>query len=250
MNHIIGIEYKKPKNTDHYPFNLPVVKNLDTLEFNSPVTFFCGENGSGKSTMIEAIAVASGFNPEGGTKNFKFETRAQNKNRECVSELYKYLDIVKSTKITRRKRDGFFLRAESFYNVANEIERLDDIPGGGGKICWAYGDKPLHEISHGEAFFSLMTNRFFGNGLYILDEPEAALSVRRQYEMMFLIKKLVEDNSQFIISTHSPILLSYPNADIFAIDNGGIHRSAYEDTEQYGFMRDFINNYKAYTKYL
>ncbi len=250
MNKILEIQYKKPEFTDMYPFNLNALKNLTTLEFDKPVAFFCGENGSGKSTIIEAIAVASGFNPEGGTKNFNFQTRAQNKNRECVSELHSFFRLIKATRETRRKEDGFFLRAESFYNVANEIERLDDIEASAPPVSEAYGDEPLHEISHGEAFFALMKNRFFGNGLYILDEPEAALSVRRQYEMMFLMKKLIEDNSQFIISTHSPILLSYPDADIYMIDGDGIHKTEYEQTEQYTFMHDFINGYKSYTKYL
>lgn len=250
MKHILEIKYEKPADCGYYPFNLPALKNLSALSLNGRVTFICGENGSGKSTIIEAIAVAAGFNPEGGTRNFDFETRAQNKNRPSVSELHRYLRLVRTPKTSRRKEDGFFLRAESFYNVANEIERLDDIPNGGSPIGPAYGDSPLHEISHGEAFFALMKNRFFGNGLYILDEPEAALSVRRQYEMMFLIKELTENDSQFIISTHSPVLLSYPDADIFAIDKNGIHKEKYENTEQYMFMRDFICNYKQYTRYL
>ena len=154
-----------------YPFSLPAIRNLDVLQLHPAVTFVIGENGSGKSTLLEAIAVAWGFNAEGGSHNFRFNTRASH------SELHEYIRLSKGIK---RPRGGFFLRAESFFNVATEIERLDAEPGPGAPIGPAYGDRSLHEQSHGESFMALLMNRFHGEGLYLLDEPEAALSPPRQ----------------------------------------------------------------------
>ena len=196
------------------------------------MTYFIGENGSGKSTLLEAIAVSLGFNAEGGTKNFSFGTRRSH------SELHEYLRVAKGV---RRPRDGFFLRAESFFNVATEIERLDDEPGGP-PIINSYGGRSLHEQSHGESFLALMTERFGGQGLYILDEPEAALSPQRQLAVLSRIHDLILDNSQFIIATHSPILMAYPDACIYQCGNGGVSQVAYEDTEHFQVTRDFLSN--------
>src|SRR3954469_1351426 len=204
---------EKIGNPKAYPFSIPAVRNLKRLEFHPAVTFFIGENGVGKSTLIEAIAVKMGFNPEGGSRNFNFGTRSSH------SELHKCLVIEKGIS---RPRDGYFLRAESFYNVATEIERLDSEPGGGPPITPAYGGKSLHEQSHGESFFSLLMNRLSGNGLYIFDEPEAALSPKRQMSTLTLIHMLVQKKSQLIISTHSPILMAYPNAQIYLLTERGI----------------------------
>ncbi len=222
------------ENINQYPYNLDVLKNLNKLVLNEKVTFLVGENGTGKSTLIEAIAIAYGFNPEGGSINFNFSTRFSS------SQLYKNIRIRKTL---NHPKDGYFLRAESFYNVATNIEEMDDIPSGTKKIIESYGGKSLHEQSHGESFFSLFLNRFRENGFYILDEPEAALSVERQLTFVSRLHELVENNSQFVIATHSPIILSYPNSTIYEIGQDGLNIVTYEDTEQYKFMKLFINNY-------
>jgi len=167
----VKLRRDKIESFDVYPFSLPVVRHLETLELHAAVTFLVGENGSGKSTLMEALAVAWGFNPEGGTKNFRFGTRGSH------SVLHEYLRLVKGV---QRPRDGFFLRAESLFNLASEIEHLDEDPWGGPPIINSYGYRSLHEQSHGESFFAVMVNRFGGNGFYVLDEPEAALSPSRQ----------------------------------------------------------------------
>lgn len=216
---------------DEYPFNLTAVRTLDTLDLHPKLTFFVGENGSGKSTLLEAIAVSLGFNPEGGSKNFRFGTR------ESHSRLNEFLRIAKGFK---RPRTGFFLRAESFFNVATEIERLDNEPAPAPPIVHSYGGKSLHEQSHGESFLALLMHRFGGKGLYLLDEPEAALSPQRQLAALSRIHDLVLDESQFIIATHSPILMAYPDAWIYLCTPEGIRRVDYEETEHYKVTRDFL----------
>ena len=215
----------------HYPFALPVLRNFDTLELHPAVTFLVGENGSGKSTLLEGIAAAWGFNPEGGTKNFRFATRSSH------SDLHEYLLLAKSV---RRPKDGFFLRAESFFNVASQIDDLG--------VVEFYGGRSLHEQSHGESFFALMTHRFGGQGFYVLDEPEAALSPARQLAMLSRMHELVQDRSQFIVATHSPLLMSYPDAWIYQINDDGIERVAYRDTEHYELTRSFLNSPESYLR--
>jgi len=222
------------KNIDSfskYPFSLEAVRSLFTLELHPKVTFIVGENGTGKSTILEAIATSYGFNPEGGTKNFNFSTMSTH------SDLYKYLKLVKGI---RRPEDGFFLRAESFYNVASNIDELDKF-GMGPRIIDSYGGRSLHEQSHGESFLSVFINRFSGKGLYILDEPEAALSPSRQMAMLARMHELVQQDSQFIIATHSPIIMSYPDAIIYEL-NDGFKEVEYKSTEHYQVMKEFINN--------
>ncbi|MDR5817513.1 AAA family ATPase [Caballeronia sp. LZ033] len=223
----------KAPSFDAYPFSLPAVRGLDTLEPHPKVTFLVGENGSGKSTLLEAIAVAMGFNPEGGSKNFRFGTRVSH------SPLHEYLRIAKGVK---RPRDGFFLRAESFFNVATQIEELDAEPGLGAPVISSYGGRSLHEQSHGESFLTLLMERFGGQGLYLLDEPEAALSPQRQLAALARIHDLTADASQFIIATHSPILMAYPEAWIYQFTADGIERIAYEDTEHFKVTRAFLAN--------
>ncbi|WP_425800774.1 AAA family ATPase [Desulfitobacterium sp. Sab5] len=215
-----------------YPFNLPAVKNLDKLTFHPKVTFIIGENGSGKSTILESIAVAYGFNAEGGTKNFNFSSRATH------SDLSSYIKVVKGTK---RPQTGFFLRAESFYNFASNIDDLDaDLPEEM-RLIKSYGGRSLHEQSHGESFFAVFQNRFSGKGIYILDEPEAALSPSRQMSMLTRMHELVREDCQFIIATHSPIIMAYPHAWIYEIREG-FDQVKYEDTEHYQAMSSFLNN--------
>ena len=223
-------------NRAEYPFSLPAVAHFDEIEFHPKVTFLVGENGSGKSTLVEALAVAWGFNAEGGSRNFNFGTFRSH------SKLSEFLRLVKSV---RRAKDGFFLRAESYFNVATNIEALDKEPAFGPKIIDGFGGKSLHEQSHGESFFALIENRFRGNGLYILDEPEAALSPSRQMSMLVRMHDLIADNSQFIIATHSPILMAYPDAWIYQIGPKGLERVAYEDTEHYDVTRNFLNRHTS-----
>ena len=219
----ISLQRDKVDSFERYPFCLPAVRTLDRLDLHPKVTFFVGENGSGKSTLLEAIAVSLGFNAEGGSKNFNFGTRRSH------SELHEYLRVAKGFK---RPRTGFFLRAESFFNVATEIDNLD--------VVDSYGGRSLHEQSHGESFLTLMTERFGGQGLYILDEPEAALSPQRQLAVLSRIHDLVLDDAQFIIATHSPLLMAYPEACIYQCGKDGVSQVAYEDTEHFLVTRDFL----------
>ena len=216
---------------DNYPFSLPAVRMLDHLEMHPKITYLVGDNGSGKSTLLEAIAVSFGFNAEGGSKNFNFGTNSTH------SDLYRYLRIAKGF---RKPRTGYFLRAESFYNVASEIDKLDAEPLTAPRIIDGYGGVSLHHQSHGESFMTLMTQRFKGQGLYFLDEPEAALSPQRQLAVLSRMHDLVQQGSQFIIATHSAILMAYPESSIYQFSQDGIAPVAYEDTEHFQVSRDFL----------
>ncbi len=224
---------EKVTSFSDYPFSIPAIGGFTTLDFDRPVTFFIGENGAGKSTLLEAIAVGMGLNPEGGSRNFRFATR------ESHSGLDKYLRLARSV---RRPRDSFFLRAESYFNVATEIETLDREFSFGPPIISSYGGKSLHEQSHGESFFALFMNRLRGNGLYFFDEPEAALSPTRQLSFLSRLHELVKEGSQFLIATHSPILMAYPNATIHVLADGPPQQIEYRDTEHYGVTRTFLND--------
>ncbi|MGR3764498.1 AAA family ATPase [Rossellomorea sp. NS-SX7] len=216
-----------------FPFNLPVMKNFNELYFHPNVTYIIGENGMGKSTLLEGIAIALGFNPEGGTLNFNFSSY------DSHSELHHYLRLIKGVE---RAKDNFFFRAETFYNVASNIEEMDSEPSFGAKIIDSFGGRSLHEQSHGESFFAAFTERFRGHGLYILDEPEAALSPLRQLSMLARINELVNQGSQFIISTHSPILMAYPDAKIIELTESGMTEARLEDTGHYSLMKQFIED--------
>lgn len=237
---VIDVKLKREKVADFstYPFNLPAVAHLDSVKLHPNVTFFVGENGTGKSTLLEAIAVAAGFNPEGGSKNFSFSTRASH------SELENYIRLSRGVK---KPKGGYFLRAESFFNVASEIESLDEDDNlvAGPKIISYYGNRSLHEQSHGESFMALLLNRFSGSSLYVLDEPEAALSPARQLTMLARLHALVEAGSQFIIATHSPIIMSYPDAMIYTLQPTGLEATDFEDTEHFQLTRQFMNNHRG-----
>ena len=227
---------------DSYLNDLPAVRFLQKggkLDCSAPVTFLVGENGTGKSTVLEAIAVACGFNAEGGTRNFNFSTRATH------SILGEYLTVARS----RYPKDGFFLRAESFYNVATAIDEMDEtIPGP--RLINPYGGVSLHCQSHGESFLALVQNRFGGEGLYLLDEPEAALSPSRQLTLMGQIHLLVREGSQFVIATHSPILMAYPGACIYQLSEQGIGQVDYRETEHYCLTKRFLNDPERMLRYL
>jgi predicted ATPase len=216
-----------------YPFALPAIAGLTTLAFHPAVTFLVGENGTGKSTLLEAIAVSLGLNPEGGSKNFSFSTRPSH------SELSGCLRLRQTL---RKPRDCWFLRAESFFNVATEIERLDADAGGGAPIVRAYGGKSLHEQSHGESFVALFRNRFGGHGLYLLDEPEAALSPMRQMGFLSMMHDLVKEGSQFIVATHSPMIMAYPSSWTYVLGGEQIVRTEYQETDHYRVTREFLNH--------
>ena len=211
---------------DSYLREIEALKGLKTLDFNSNVTFFVGENGSGKSTLLEAMAIACGFNPEGGTKNYSFSTY------DSHSELYDAIRVVHGS---RKARRGYFLRAESFYNVATMEERYADE---------ANPSQKYHERSHGESFLALAQNQLGPGGLYFFDEPEAALSPQRQLTLLTEIYNCAANGSQFVIATHSPILLGMPGTQILSFDGGGIHPCEYEDTESYQVTEMFINDRK------
>jgi predicted ATPase len=223
-----------------YPFNLPSIKTLTQLTFHPKVTYLVGENGMGKSTLLEAIAVSLGFNPEGGSFNFNFSTF------DSHSELTNYIKLIKGID---KPRDGYFLRAESFYYVASNIEELDQ-GGGAPKIINSFGGQSLHEQSHGEAFFSTFIHRFGGNGIYILDEPEAALSPLRQMSMVTTIHDLVNQHSQLIIATQSPIIMSYPDSFIYELSDDGIQEKKLEETNHFQIMKRFLNDPKSMLHHL
>jgi predicted ATPase len=234
------LRWERVEDRSIYPYALPAVAGLHEIEFHPKVTFLVGENGSGKSTLIEALAVAWGFNAEGGTRNFRFGTRSSH------SPLHAALRLVKGV---RRARDGFFLRAESYFNAATYIENLDGAPGGP-KVIESYGGRSLHEQSHGESFLALLEHRLGGKGLYIFDEPEAALSPARQLSMLVRMHELIAAESQFIIATHSPILMAYPDAWIYQFGPQGLKRVAYQETDHFSVTRSFLNNHRAMLDHL
>jgi predicted ATPase len=222
-----------------FPFSIPAIRQTRRIELHPAVTFFIGENGTGKSTLLEALAVKCGFHTAGGAKRGRIE------NLGATSDLHQHLTIARAD----YPSDGWFLRAESFYNIATELEELDKEP-----FCEhgfvGYGGKSLHEQSHGEAFLALLQNRLQGHGLYLFDEPEAALSPQRQLAVLTLLHRLVKHHSQLIIATHSPILLAYPHARILEFTERGIREIAYTDTEHYRVTHDFLVRHERMMEFL
>lgn len=241
--YISQVRFENRIHPASYLNGLPIIQHLsavNTLSFSAPVTFFVGENGTGKSTLLEAIAVVFGFNAEGGSKNFTFSTHATH------SELYQCLRIGKHA----YAKDGFFLRAESLYNVATNIDAMDSEPSFDEPVINSYGGVSLHAQSHGESFLSIVQHRFHGHGLYLLDEPEAALSPSRLLTLMVEMNELVKKQSQFIIATHSPILMAFPGADIWQFSTDGIASVAYDDTEHVQITKAFLENPQRMFRYL
>ena len=225
------------RQENKYPFNIPAFSEGIQLEFSSNVTFFVGENGSGKSTLLEAIAENCGFNVAGGNRNHHYQ------HPKTESNLDSALRFAWFPRVT----DGFFMRAESFFNFASYIDEIAEEDAG---IYGAYGGKSLHGQSHGEAFLALFENKF-NKGIYLLDEPEAALSPKRQLAFLVLMHELEKKGAaQFIIATHSPIILSYPGAVIYSFDQERITQVVYEETEHYQITRDFLMDPNLYYKFL
>lgn len=227
--------FTKPLAEDSYLCGIPAVRHLmktGKLSLPNAVTFFVGENGTGKSTLLEAIAISAGFNPEGGTRNFSFSTS------NSYSELYRHITLAR----TAYAKDGFFLRAESFYNAASYIDEVG--------AERSYGGVSLHNRSHGESFLALVQNRFRGGGLYLLDEPEAALSPMRLLTLMAEIDRLVKENSQFVIATHSPMLTALPNAEVLEFSPRGIQSVDYRDTEHFQITKCFLEDPDRMLRYL
>lgn len=217
-------------NYEEYPFSIPFVRTLDELELDTPITFFVGENGAGKSTLLEAIADQIGFNPAGGSTQ-NYQAYNVHKSEAALGE---YVKLAWWPKVT----NGFFLRAETFYQFASHVDETDLE-----RSYKAYGGKSLHHQSHGESFFSLFQHRFQGNAIYLLDEPEAALSPTRQLAFLTLLHDLLkEGNVQFIIATHSPILLGYPDARIYHFHEKGVEEIEYEQTEHYQVTSYFLQH--------
>ena len=217
-----------------YPFGLPAVRALRDVEF-APVTIFVGDNGSGKSTLVEGLAIAAGFNPEGGSRNLQFETDATH------SELGEHLEL----RWKRQPRWGWFLRAETFYGMASHIHR-DDHPREG--VKWLFPD--LHDRSHGETFLSLIESRMRSDGFYLLDEPESALSFHGQLKLLAAMHDACGNGAQFVIATHSPMLMAFPGARIYEFDDDGAHAMPYEDTSIVRHWRTFLDAPDRYFHHL
>ena len=233
------VDYKQ------HPFCLGIIKTLQDIEFPTQVTFFIGENGTGKSTILEAIACNAGFGLEGGSKNVAFKTSDETTYR-ATQKLAEQLTLSWRVK----PKNGYFFRAESFFNIANYIDEL--AKNGGPEAAYApYGGKSLHEQSHGESFLSFFKNRLGSDGFFIFDEPEAALSPQRQLSLLVIINQMCKNpDSQFIIATHSPLLLAYPGATIYSCDTDTLTPIAYTDTEHYKITKHFLNNPEQYLHHL
>lgn len=241
--YIDSVRLARPLPENSWLNGIPAVRWLaehGALELKKPVTFFVGENGTGKSTLTEAIALAAGFNPEGGTFNFDFQTE------NAYSELWEHVRLGRM----RKAKDGFFLRAESFYNLASYIDAHDRDPESGDPILPGFGGVSLHAQSHGESFLAMVQNRLGGHGLYIFDEPEAALSPSRLLTLLVEIDRLVKKDSQFIIATHSPILMAYPGAEVLELSGDGIRPVDYRETEHFQLTRQFLDDPDRMLRYL
>jgi predicted ATPase len=229
----ISLLHEHITSVNAYPFNVPSIASLKSLEISSRVCFFVGENGTGKSTLLEAIAAHYGFGLEGGNRSFSPNTTTS------VGSIDPLVTALRLS-FTKRTGGGFYLRAESFFNVASSVDRMG--------ASNSYGGRSLHDQSHGESFLSLLQNRFTRSGFYIMDEPEAALSPQRQLSFLVLLHDLLigNDNIQFLIATHSPILLAYPGAQILSFDGGEVHPISYRESQPFQFMSRFVASPERY----
>ena len=229
LKSVLLLPAEEPEPRVGYPWELPVIAALSAgLALNPRVTYLIGENGSGKSTLLEAIAVAAGMNAEGGSSSFRFSTR------DSHSALHASIRLVRGA---RRPRTDFFLRAESLFTAATYLEELAAVDG---RALAPYGGDSLHEKSHGESFLAVMINRFGPHGLYLLDEPEAALSTQNSLTCLRRMHELVGEGSQLLIATHSPILLAYPGATIYSCGEHGLEQVSYEDAEPVRLTTSFL----------
>lgn len=238
----ISLNWERVENRNVYPYNISAISNLDSLNLDYNVTFIVGENGTGKSTLLEAVAYQCGFGIGGGGRN----------NNIGLSDESSLLSSIMTLSWMPKINSGFFLRAETFFDFAKHLDEMaKDIYSGGRTVYNAYGGKSLNQQSHGEAFLSLFINRFGGRSLYILDEPEAALSPQRQLAFLRIIHELEQSNSaQFIIATHSPILMAYPGATIYHCDQEGFKQIDYEETDHYRLSKSFLDNPERFFKQL
>lgn len=240
--YLSAVSLREPLPKEAYFADIPAVRFLarhETVRLTKPITFFVGENGTGKSTLLEAIAVAYGFCPEGGSKNFNFSTK------DTHSELHRYLTLSR----TDYPKDGYFLRTESLYNAASYMDKIDSEPSFDPPVSGAYGGS-LHNRSHGESILSIVQNRFFGNGLYLMDEPETGLSPMRQLALLYEIEALCRNGSQFLIATHSPLLLAAPDSEVLLFSENGIGAVDYRETEHFRVCRDFFADPERMLHYL
>ena len=233
----IGWKFDGPPQSDSYPFSVPAIASLTSLRLTARVAFFVGENGSGKSTLLEAIAASYGLGREGGSRNFKFQ---EERERNDVLSLADALRLSFSV----RTGNGFFLRAESFFNLAAAMDELRSPSS----RPLDFGGGDFHTMSHGESFFALMETRMRENGLFLLDEPEAALSPQRQLALLVMMHDVLRSHgsAQFLISTHSPILLGFPGAQIFSFDDGVIREMAYDDIPSVQITRRFMSHHESF----
>ena len=233
------LDSTRVRSWDEYPFTVPAARWLKgkAIEFHPKCTFLIGENGSGKSTLLEGMAELEGFHPAGGTRNFNYESRETSQE----SPLKWCLTLGKGV-LGKLRRDGFFFRAESFYNAASYIEQLEAGLPADRRL---YGEKSLHQQSHGESFLTLFTERLTGGGLYLFDEPEAALSPQRQLAFLAAMRGWIQNEAQLVIATHSPIIMAYPDAWIYELNSNGIRRVDYGETEHYKVTHAFLTRTQA-----
>jgi predicted ATPase len=249
----VKIAFNEKTDFTAYPFSLSIIKKLSEISFPTQVTFIVGENGTGKSTILEAVALKAGFGKEGGSKNIQFNT-AEDTVYSGVQNLSSCMTL--SWRKKPRAQNGYFFRAESFFNIANHIDNLAHLPmseGGTGEYLAyrSYGGKSLHEQSHGESFLSFFNNSIGDGGFFIFDEPEAALSPQRQLALLAIMHERCKNKeTQFIIATHSPILLAYPGATIYSCDDGSLKKISYKETKHYEITKNFLDNPKLYFKHL